>query len=174
MSAHGLWDKRIFDAVGETLDDPSRPGPAKAGAPDLADRSLYRHWADERVRYADLDILGHVNNNAIGVYHETGRVVLLRDAGGLLNGRERTAVAARLSIDYLAELHWPADLKIGTCLLRMGRTSFALGSAIFAGDRCIATAETICVMLDQKTRKPVPLTDADRAALTRLAGIGPG
>src|SRR3546814_12432011 len=70
---------------------PPRPGslrmtatPADASVDDLdpADPASYQFWTEARLRYADLDPLSHVNNNAIGVCLENGRVYLLRASGG--------------------------------------------------------------------------------------------
>src|SRR3546814_7120223 len=64
---------------------PPRPGslrmtatPADASVADFdpADPASYSFWTEERLRYADLDPLSHVNNNAIGVFLENGRVYL--------------------------------------------------------------------------------------------------
>ncbi len=46
---------------------------------DPTDRSIYPHWAQDHVRFQDLDRLGHVNNIAFCVYSETGRVKFAED-----------------------------------------------------------------------------------------------
>src|SRR3546814_10515686 len=109
---------------------------------DPADRASYRHWSEERMRCSDLDVLGHANNNAIGVYFETARLEFFRQVR-LHDGAENQAtVVARLAIDFLAELTFPNRLEIGTRPVRLGNSSFTYRQGIFVAERCIATAET--------------------------------
>lgn len=46
---------------------------------DLLNRSIYRIWTKDIVRYSDLDPNGHVNNGAINQYFEDGRIALRND-----------------------------------------------------------------------------------------------
>jgi acyl-CoA thioester hydrolase len=141
---------------------------------DPAKRDAYRQWTPERVRFADLDALGHVNNNAFGVYFETARISFA-DAARLhvdanRDGKQVEAtVIVRITIDFLAELDFPADVEIGTRLIRMGKTSFTYAQGLFVGDQCHATAETISVLFDLATRRPKPLSEGQRE---RLAAFG--
>ena len=48
---------------------------------DPADAASYSFWTEEILRFADLDMVGHVNNNAIGVFIENGRVHMFHDGG---------------------------------------------------------------------------------------------
>jgi acyl-CoA thioester hydrolase len=41
--------------------------------PDAMDPASYRFWVTEHIRFADLDLLGHVNNVAFTVYAESCR-----------------------------------------------------------------------------------------------------
>ena len=129
---------------------------------DPTDPASYPHWADERVRYSDTDALGHVNNNAYGVYFETARLHFFRDSGIKL-GRTRAAVVVRITMNFLRELTWPNDVRIGTRMTRLGGKSFTYAQALFVGDRCHATAETVSAMFDLETRQSFPLPDELRA-----------
>ncbi|WP_207460370.1 thioesterase family protein [Azospirillum sp. SYSU D00513] len=149
-------------------DTTDRKTPDGAG-PDLTDPEGYRFWVDEHVRFADLDPLGHVNNNAIGVYFEQARVVLLTAGLGLRRESPWTVVIARSLIEYKAELHYPAEVRIGARVLRAGNSSLTLGSAIFQGDRCIATQEAVLVIVDKAAHRPTPIPDAVRPVLDRYS-----
>ncbi|WP_207480802.1 acyl-CoA thioesterase [Arenibaculum pallidiluteum] len=148
---------------------------------DLRDARTYRYWIDEHVRFADLDPLGHANNNAIGAYFEASRVALFGAAGKPLGGGSgggsaagtspgTSVVLARIAIDFLAELRYGAALRVGTRVLAMGRTSVTLGAAVFADGRCAAASEGVCVLFDLATRRPTVLPDELRARLTEVAG----
>lgn len=125
----------------------------------------YRYWADERVRFYDLDLMGHVNNVAYTIYAESGRAAFLRHIGFWTETGRRQNVIARLEIDYRQELKYPNELKVGLRVLKIGGSSFTLGIGIFAGDVCVATAQATLVRFDAETRKAIALDDSDRALL---------
>jgi acyl-CoA thioester hydrolase len=134
-------------------------------APDLADRATYRYWYQEKVRFSDTDMIGHVNNVAFVALIESGRVNFTRS--GVIEGMppDILVVMRRIELDYRAELHWPAEVDIGSRLLRLGRTSFAIGSGVFDGERCVATSVTTLVVIDRNTRRPAPIPDVVRAGM---------
>ncbi len=134
----------------------------------LTDPAGYRFWIEEHVRFADLDALGHVNNNAIGVYFESARVALLQSCSDFLDHNcPWTVVLARSLIEYKAELRYPATPRIGARVLRLGNTSLVQGLGLFHGDACIATQEGVCVIIDAASRRPIPLPATLRDALMR-------
>lgn len=130
--------------------------------PKLAD---YPHRVRDMIRYADLDAQGHVNNAVFSTYFETGRVAMFRDPDlgiGVLNA---TYVLVRQEIDFLAELHWPGEIEIGTALAEFGRSSFVVTQTIFRGETCAAAGRATLVMLDTVTRRARPLTPEAMARL---------
>jgi acyl-CoA thioester hydrolase len=137
-------------------------------SPDLTDPAGFHAWADETVRFADLDPLGHANNAAISTYLESARVALFTQAGALGQGG-RSVVIARLTIDFRAELNYADRLRIGTRLLKLGRTSAVLGNGLFRGETCAATAEVVCVIFDLAARRPAEITPDLRQFLEALA-----
>lgn len=131
----------------------------------------YRYWADERVRFYDLDLMGHVNNVAYTIYAESGRAAFLRHIGFWTETGRRQNVIARLEIDYRQELKYPNELRVGLNVQRIGGSSFTLGIGIFVGAVCVATAQATLVRFDAETRKGIALDDEDRARLAPyLAG----
>lgn len=137
-------------------------------SPDLTRPDTHRFWIDEHVRFADLDTLGHVNNNAIGVYFEQARVALTHEFGGFREGCPWTVVLARSVNEFKAELRFPAAVRVGLRVLRLGNSSVVLGGGLFHEDRCIATQEAVCVIVDAATHRPAPIPDPVRAALARF------
>ena len=142
------------------------PSVSAAGAAVGARVTDYRYWVDERVRFNDLDMLGHVNNIAYLVYVETGRATFLRSIGMFDIGARRQTVIVRFEIDYRRELGYPADVRVGVRVLDIGRTSFRIGVGIFAGETCVATATNVIVRWDRDLRQAVELDGAERVALT--------
>ena len=127
----------------------------------LADPATHTIWRQDIIRFADLDILGHVNNVAYMVFFETGRVAFLEQLGRPPRDREHgpNFVLAHVTADYLSELYYPGAVDIGTSLRRVGRTSFHLGHAIFHDRECKAIATSIIVQVQGRPLKPVPLSD---------------
>lgn len=134
---------------------------------DATDPGAYRYWAPEIVRFADLDLIGHVNNKAYATYAESGRAAFLRHTGLWRPDATRHSVIVRLEIDYRRELHYPAELRIGVRVLGIGRRSFTLGLGIFHGETCAATVVTVFARTDAQTRKAVELDTEERASLRR-------
>lgn len=132
--------------------------------PQLSD---FPHHTADIVRFGDLDPQGHVNNAVFATYFESGRVALFRDPDLGIGVDNATYVLVRQEIDFLRELHWPADVVIGTGLAARGRSSFTLAQAVFAGENCAAAARATMVMLDATTRRPRPLPPEAVARLER-------
>ncbi len=138
--------------------------------PDLTRAEFYLHWAKDVVRYADTDCQGHVNNAVFATYLETGRVTILCTPDKPLAPEGTSFVIARLTLDFRAEIRWPCEVAIGTRILRVGNSSVTIGQGLFVDRQCVATAETVIVLVDDATRKSRPLPDAARAALQKLGG----
>jgi acyl-CoA thioester hydrolase len=127
---------------------------------DPRDRSSYRAWTAIPIRFGDQDVVGHVNNVAIAAYFENARCMHLIPA--LEHAQPRlTTVLARITIDYLSELHFPGSVDVGIRITRRGNKSFVITGAIFDGDVCSATCEATMVFFDPRSRRSaVPPEDA--------------
>lgn len=136
-----------------------------ARLPAASDESSYRMWVDERVRFADLDLMGHVNNKAYMTYAESGRVGFLLKTGMWVQGAARQNVVARQEIDYLNELHFPAEIRIGVRVLAIGRSSYTIGLGIFGPRGCVASVVTVMVRIDAATHAKLALDDEEKARL---------
>ncbi len=132
---------------------------------DLTRRDAYPLWARDMARYGDTDMNGHLNNAVFSTFLETGRITFLMDPKAPLAPDGHGFAIVRLVLDYRAEMHWGGDVEIGSAVLRVGRTSFSLAQAIFQDGQCVATAESVMVLLDLTARKAAPVEGALRAAL---------
>jgi acyl-CoA thioester hydrolase len=131
---------------------------------DALSPDSYNYWATEHVRFADLDMLGHVNNKAYATYYETARVSYM-SARGLRDGGVAAMALVRLELDYRKEIRFPATLRLGVKLQRLGRSSITLACAIFDGEVCASTSLGIVVRFDLEARASKPFTDTERGAL---------
>lgn len=130
-----------------------------------------RHSVD-KLRYADTDRQGHVNNAVFATLFETGRVELLYDPAGPLHAPGGSFVIARLIIDFIDELRWPGQADIATRVTTVGRSSIRLEQALFQDRRLVARAESVIVHVDGATRRSAPLPAETAAALGALGGPG--
>ncbi|QZP08173.1 thioesterase family protein [Caenibius sp. WL] len=125
-----------------------------------------------KLRYADTDRQGHVNNAVFVTLLEAGRVELIYNPAAPLAGPGSAFVIARLELDFRAEIVWPGEVDIGTCVASVGRSSFRLEQALFQDKQCVATATTVIVQMDEATRRSQPLTADAVARLSALTRSG--
>jgi acyl-CoA thioester hydrolase len=138
------------------------------GLRDLIDRTLYSQWSRDVLRYSDTDQQGHVNNASFATFCETGRTAFLYDPVNPLAPEGCNFVIARLLLDFRGEILWPGGVDIGTGVRSIGKSSFTLGQGLYVAERCVATAETVIVLTDAKTRRSTPLPDVVRFKLSTM------
>jgi acyl-CoA thioester hydrolase len=112
----------------------------------------------DNVRFGDLDPNQHVNNAVYATYFETGRVTLMKDRSYGLMPQGLAWIMARLDIHFRAELHWPGTIELGLGVSKFGRTSVTFDQVVFSAGRCVASAQSVNVLIDEVSRKPTPLT----------------
>jgi acyl-CoA thioester hydrolase len=122
----------------------------------------------DKVRYADTDRQGHVNNAVFASFLETGRVEILYDPERPLTADGAEFVIARLSLDFRGEIRWPGSVTVGTGVRSIGSTSLTLSQAVYQDDRCVARAETVIVQVDTVSRRARPLTVAAKTRFEDL------
>ncbi|EFO33733.1 thioesterase superfamily protein [Roseibium sp. TrichSKD4] len=124
--------------------------------PSLSD---YPKRTTDKLRYADTDRQGHVNNAVFATFLETGRVEILHDEETPLAATGCAFVIARLELDFINEITWPGEVEIGTAVAKVGTSSFTLDQGVFQADKLVARAKTVIVQMDETSRKSSPLTD---------------
>ncbi|APH58596.1 acyl-CoA thioesterase [Granulibacter bethesdensis] len=142
----------------------TQPDPASS----VCSPDEFHAWIEDTVRFGDTDAQGHVNNVTFARYAETGYVPFMR-AAGLLSDPGRMAVAARIEIDFRSEIFYPAVVRIGTALDRIGRSSITLRQGLFVETLCVATVRLVLVLIDRNTRRPLVVDDALIARLRALS-----
>jgi len=109
------------------------------------DPARYPHHAAVQTRFADVDMLGHINNVAFGALFETARV-RFNHLLGLTQWREHRWLVARVEINYLHEAYHPADIDIATGIGAIGTRSWCLYACALQDGRPVATADVVLVM----------------------------
>lgn len=140
--------------------------------PTVADsnREIYKLWTPINIRYGDTDRQGHLNNAVYCTFFESGRCAFLFDEqGDSVAGEGKSFVIVKLTLDYLVEINFPGVVEVGTRILKIGKSSFTVGQALFKDGVCCSTAESIIVQLDAESKKSSPITDRLLARLKELS-----
>lgn len=123
----------------------------------------------DKVRYADTDRQGHINNSVFCQYLETARAELLYSYSPPLLQKGTEFVIADLSLSFKGEIQWPGHVHVGTSVAAIGNSSIRLDQVIFQNDRCAAAARSVIVCIDSVTRRPRPLPPATVSILQSFA-----
>jgi acyl-CoA thioester hydrolase len=122
-----------------------------------------------RVRWADMDAYGHVNNAVYLNYLEEARDQL---SVQLFGDSAYDIVIARVAIDFRDEVTQDdAEVTVRSELVGYGTSSVRTKETVFKRDGTVA-AEGECVLVarDLDTKRSRPLNDAERAALDAALG----
>ncbi|MES0885156.1 acyl-CoA thioesterase [Roseibium sp. SCP14] len=141
----------------------SRPVPLK--------RSDFPVTQPLQTRWSDNDIYGHMNNTVHYQLFDTALNMWLIGEGLLEPSRSETiGVVVDTGCSYFAELAYPQPVLAGLRVERLGRSSVTYRIALFGdGETAAAQGHFTQVLVDRKTRRPVPISDRWRDVLTRAS-----
>jgi len=126
---------------------------------------------DLPMRWADADMLQHLNNAAYFRFMEEARIRLLAAAGLKADGAVGNVVA-HCSCDFIRPVTYPATIRVKLIAERIGRTSLTQVNEIFVVEDLAhgpyARGRTVLVSMDAATGKPAPWTGQALAALARV------
>jgi len=131
-----------------------------------------RHRYQLNVRFSDVDLYRHVNNVKYFEYYQEARLALLGSLGRLDDAVSSgfTTVVARIRVEYKRPILFrPEPYVVETWVMRVGTSSYTLGSEIKDGDTVLSAAEVVAVRFDRSRQRPSPLTDEDRTLLLTVA-----
>lgn len=130
-----------------------------------ADYKLYRSMS---TRWADVDIYGHVNNVVCLSYFDTAINGWYLDAGMLKMGQsDQVFLVVETGAQYFSEIKFPDTVHVGIRVLRLGSSSVTYDIALFTNDNDLACARGryTHVLVDEASRKPVPIEGHSRSCL---------
>jgi acyl-CoA thioester hydrolase len=117
------------------------------------------------LRYADMDMLGHLNNAVYATLFEAGRVAYVEEVLQPLTPAGAGYVIVRLTVDFKAEARYPGIASIRTRISRVGGSSMTYLQDLRVNGQLAATAESVCALFDLEKRKAMRCPDAMRAVL---------
>ncbi|WP_284266145.1 acyl-CoA thioesterase [Roseicyclus amphidinii] len=129
----------------------------------------------DRVRFGEIDALGHVNNTAYLRWFESFRLPYLQARGITDYGPESPRlVLKRASCDYLAEMFNGMDYVVTGRTRAFRTTSFTMEFAVWlpapSGARQTAAGEAIIVLLNRDGPGRHPIPAPGRRAFTEIDG----
>jgi len=119
----------------------------------------------ERVRFRDLDPMGHVNNAVFLTYIESARFAFLKHIGAAPTLEDMNLVVARVEIDFRAPVRLGDEIEVTARASRFGDKSFDLDHEVRVDGRIVAEAKTVLVTYDYSTHEAVPIPDEWREKL---------
>jgi acyl-CoA thioester hydrolase len=119
----------------------------------------------ERVRFRDLDPMGHVNNAVFLTYIESARVAFLHHLGAATSLEDMSIIVARIEIDFRAPVRFGDQVDISVRASRFGGKSFDLDHEVRVGDTVVAEAKSVLVAYDYGKGEAVELPNDWREKL---------
>ncbi|MCE2903133.1 MAG: acyl-CoA thioesterase [Gemmatimonas sp.] len=117
----------------------------------------------ERIRWADVDLVGIMRFSAVTRFVEMAEQELMRDAGlpyrMLFDAPEIWMPRRHLSVDFLAPARIDDLLTLVTYVSRLGDTSVTFNVDLWHADGTLVAAATmvvVCVTVAEFTKRPVP------------------
>ena len=134
-------------------------------------RSAYAAFRPITTRWMDNDVYGHVNNVVYYSFFDTAVNGLLVDAGVLdIHAGDVIGLVVETQCNYFAPIAFPQAVAAGVRVAQLGRSSVRYEIGLYAGDapESAAAGHFVHVYVDRATRRPVPVPEAMRRALTRI------
>jgi acyl-CoA thioester hydrolase len=135
----------------------------------------YRHFEPITTRWMDNDIYGHVNNVTYYSYFDSAANAFLIAAGLDIHAGPVIGLVVESACQYHAPIAYPAPLRAGLRVDRLGQRAVTYGLAIFRADdeRAVAHGHFVHVFVDRATRTPTAIPAPLRAALERIVVVTP-
>ncbi len=122
-----------------------------------------------QVRFADLDILGHVNNTVYFSYLETTRVHYFRELLGRdWDWRKFGIVLVKNEMEYKKSVLLTHDPVIYMYATHIGEKSFVLEYHLYVNDEIYGIGHSTQVSFDASTQKTIPIPHEMRKALESI------
>jgi acyl-CoA thioester hydrolase len=139
-------------------------------------RDSYPHHLPLQTRWADNDVYGHVNNSVYYFYFDTVVNKWLIENGLLEIGKSETiGLVVGTSCDYFAPISFPDSVTAGLRAAKVGSSSVTYEIGLFRNNETTASAQGhfVHVYVDEKSRRPVKISDGMRTKLASISSSPP-
>ena len=121
-----------------------------------------RHKTQMSIRFADIDIMGHVNNAKYLTYMESARIKYFNAViGDKINWTKNGFILARVVVDFKAPVYLKdEEIIVYTKCSKIGNKSFDLSyTMIKAGNQEVAVGSTTLVAYDYGENKTIQIPE---------------
>ncbi|HVV78585.1 MAG TPA: thioesterase family protein [Pseudolabrys sp.] len=135
-------------------------------------RADFPHFLEITTRWMDNDVYGHVNNVVYYSFFDTVVNRYLIDNGALdFRDGKVIGLVVETQCNYFKPVAYPDRITAALAVEHLGNSSVRYRLAVFSNDDDDAAAQGhfVHVYVDRATNRPVPLPDALRKALERIA-----
>jgi len=138
--------------------------------PALKQKSAYKFWVKDHVRFTDLDALGHVSAVRTNEFFNGVRAALFHRAIEKWPYAQQLPVLKWSVIQHEQESGFPDDLDVGLVIEAFGTTSVTAVMGVFNASGCIALSRNVFVFIDAETRLSTPPNEQIKQNLRAFAG----
>ena len=122
-----------------------------------------------QVRFADLDVMGNVNNSVYLSYFEMTRVHYFKQlVGSNWDWRKEGVLLVRNEIDYLKPILLNDEPEVHMTLEKIGEKSISLLYEIKVNQEVCTKGKSILVCFNAEERKTIPVPKVMAEALKKL------
>lgn len=124
-----------------------------------------------QLRYADFDMLGHLNNATYVTYYEVARLHYFEQLGWTL--KDATNVVAHLDIDFLLPILPDSKVLCSIKTISLGSKSFQMQYALTSMDSksFFSRAHSVQVCIDRNDGKAIIIPDNVRELLSKYDSL---
>ena len=122
-------------------------------------------------RYADFDMLGHLNNATYVTYYEVARLHYFYEIGWSL--KDVSNVVAHLDIDFLIPILPASKVVCSIKTISLGSKSFQMQYELTStdGSICYSKSHSVQVCIDKINGKAIKMPNNVRQMLTKYDGL---
>ena len=125
------------------------------------DADAFRHSVPLQLRFNDIDVLGHVNNNAQLALFDVGKTEFYNALRGQLADWSRVeAVIVNINCTFMQQIRFTDPMEVRTRVKKIGERSFVLQQILRKVDngQICSMCESVMVSVDYATKesKPIP------------------
>lgn len=117
--------------------------------------------------FGDADPLRHINNCMLPYWFETARNPIFPLFHPSLDYDAWPLILARISVDYISQMKYGADIEIHTFIKKYGRSSFTVYQEAYQNGVLGAKGEAVLVHFDYETQKSAPIPERVAKALDK-------
>lgn len=132
------------------------------------EQAKFHHRLPVQIRFNDVDLYGHVNNNSYFSYYDLGKEGYLSQ---VLPGNFRHApivpVIANINADFIKPIFHNDEIVVETRISHIGQKSFTLHQRAVRGEQheVVCECRTVMVCFDLKTQTSAEMPEEYRKAI---------